>query len=173
MCCCQCMNTSSPCFTPHSHYGKACKNRHFHCFHHKRKHVKLLQFWIYIKRRHSSCWVPEWNTDLLVRATPAAPTCRPRSRRICECLLADAFLPWKDPPCGICKVFSVDEQPDTLEGSFLLWHSKNRYHLEILVYFEKSIIITVSSIPHKSLQLVSILSPPLSVCTAAAAHSFS
>lgn len=29
---------------PHSHSSKACKNRHFHCFHHKRKCVKLPQF---------------------------------------------------------------------------------------------------------------------------------
>lgn len=141
MCCCQCLNMSSPGSAELAYSslgsGKACKNRQFYCIHHKGKHVKLLQFWRYFKREHSSCWVPGWNADLVVSTTPAAPTRRPRSRRICKCLLADAFLPWKDPPSGIYKVFSVDEQPGTLEGPFLPRRSKNQYHLETLEIFRE------------------------------------
>lgn len=91
--------------TPHSHSSKACKNRHFHCVHHKRKHVKIHNF----ENIQKEDTVPVWNTDLMLRVTPAVWTYWLHSRLICEWLLVDAFLPWTDPPWGIYKVFSVDE----------------------------------------------------------------
>lgn len=108
------------------------------------------------------------DNDLMLRVIAAVWTRRPHSRLVCEWLLVDASLPWTDPPCGIHKCSAPMNSPTPLKAikcywPFLLWHSKNQYHLVMLVHIEKPIIITFSWIPPKSMLLVNIFSRPLSV----------